>query len=71
MKQSKYDIVRRVDQEEAGASQEMIQLLETFLAPLLYILDQLLDKRLVETLVQSCVAIIRFRSHKQALWLSE
>jgi len=35
------------------------------------VLDQLLDKRLVETLVQSCVAIIRFRSYKQALWLSE
>jgi Transposase DDE domain len=71
MMQSKYDIVRRVDQEEAGASQEMLQLLETFLAPLLYALDLLLDKRLVETLVHSCVAIIRFRSHKQALWLSE
>jgi transposase len=71
MMPSKYDIVRRVDQEEAGASQEMLQLLETFLAPLLYMLDRLLDKRLVETLVQSCVAIIRFRSYKQALWLSE
>jgi hypothetical protein len=67
----KYDRVSRVDQEEAGASQEMLELLETFLAPLLYLLDQLLDKRLVETVVQSCVATISFRSYKQALWLSE
>jgi len=45
--------------------------LRTFLAPLLYALDQVLDKRLVTTLVQSCVAIIRFRNFKQGLWLSE
>lgn len=67
----KYDRLPHEDQEEAGASQELLQLLETFLAPLLYALDQLLDKRLVETLVQMCVGIIRFRSNKQALWLSE
>lgn len=67
----KYDILRQLDQEEATTSQEILHLLEAFLAPLVYALDQLLDKRLVETLVQSCVAIIRFRSNKQALWLSE
>ena len=34
-------------------------------------LDTLLDKRLVRTLVQCCVAIIRFRNTKQGLLLSE
>ena len=67
----KYDRLRQEDQEAEGAAQELLQLLETFLATLLYRLDQMLDKRLVGTLVQMCVAIIRFRSNKQALWLSE
>lgn len=35
------------------------------------ILDQVLDKRLVRTLVQCCVAILRFRKSKQGLLLSE
>ena len=35
------------------------------------VLDTLLDKRLVRTLVQCCVAIIRFRNNKQGLLLSE
>src|SRR5215831_1300492 len=69
--QSKYDILRQEDQEAEATSRELLQLLEVFLAPLLYALDQVLDKRLVETLVQSCVAIIRFRTNKQGLWLSE
>lgn len=69
--QSKYDILRQVDQEAVGAAQELAQMLETFLSPLLLALDKVLDKRLVRTLVQCCVAIIRFRNHKQGLWLSE
>src|SRR5262245_61405430 len=69
--QSQYDILRQVDQEAVGASQEMAQMLESFLSPLLLALDRVLDKRLVRTLVQCCVAIIRFRNHKQGLWLSE
>ena len=69
--QSKYDILRQVDQEAVGAAQELALLLETFLSPLLLALDRLLDKRLVRTLVQCCVAIIRFRQNKQGLWLSE
>ena len=67
----KYDILRQEDQEAEAASQELLHLLETFLAPFLYALDQVLDKRLVETVVQCCVAIIRFRNNKQGLWLSE
>jgi hypothetical protein len=69
--QSKYDRFQKEDQEASEVSQEMLQLLETFLAPLLYALERVLDKRLVTTLVQSCVAIIRFRQNKQGLWLSE
>ena len=69
--QPKYAILHHRDQEEITTSQEFAQLLETFLAPLLLMLDQLLDKRLVRTLVQCCVAIIRFRNTKQGLLLSE
>jgi hypothetical protein len=38
---------------------------------LLLVLDRVLDKRLVRTLVQCCVAIIGFRNQKQGLLLSE
>ena len=46
-------------------------MLELFLLPLLIVLDRVLDKRLVRTLVQCCAAIIRLRSNKQGLLLSE
>lgn len=69
--QSKYDILHQWDQEADRASQELAQLLEIFLSPLLLVLDRLLDKRLVRTVVQCCVAIIRFRNTKQGLLLSE
>src|SRR6266852_8464062 len=69
--QPKYAILHQRDQEEITTSQEFAQVLETFLAPLLLVLDQMLDKRLVRTLVQCCVAIIRFRHTKQGLLLSE
>jgi len=68
---TQYDILAPEEQEAQRASQEVTQLLEEFLAPLLIVLDSLLDKRLVRTLVQLCVAIIRFRGNKQALLLSE
>ena len=71
MMQPKYAILHQPDQEEISTSQEFAHLLETFLAPLLLVLDQVLDKRLVRTLVQCCVAIIRFRNSKQGLVLSE
>jgi len=69
--QSKYDILQEKEQDPQKASQELTQLLEEFLSPLLIVLDTFLDKRLVRTLVQMCVAIVRFRNYKQGLLLSE
>jgi hypothetical protein len=69
--QPKYAILFQPEQEEISTSQHFAQVLESFLAPLLLVLDQVLDKRLVRTLVQCCVAILRFRKSKQALLLSE
>jgi Transposase DDE domain len=68
---SKYDILQENEQDPQKTGQEIAQMLETYLSPLLLVLDQLLDKRLVRTLVQVCVAIIRFRNNKQGLLLSE
>jgi Transposase DDE domain len=67
----KYDILSEKEQESQHVSQEMAQQLELFLSPLLVVLDTLLDKRLVRTFLQSCIAILRFRNAKQALLLSE
>jgi hypothetical protein len=69
--QSKYAILEDKEQDDQKTSQELAQLLEEFLSPLLLVLDRLLDTRLVRTLVQWCVAIMRFRNHKQGLLLSE
>lgn len=69
--QSKYDILPGSEQEGQHLSQELAQVLETYLAPLLVLLDRWLDKRLVRPLVQWCVAILRFRNSKQGLLLSE
>jgi len=69
--QSKYDILREKEQDPQQVSQELAQMLETFLSPLLLVLDTFLDKRLVRTVVQCCVAILRFRNTKQGLLLSE
>jgi len=46
-------------------------MLEAFSLPFLLLLDEVLDKRLVRTLLQCLVAIIRVRNNPQALWLSE
>ncbi len=67
MIRTKYDILNPRDQEEEQASQELARLLETYLLPLLTYLDTLLDKRLLRTFVQCCVAILRFRNNKQGL----
>ena len=67
----KYAILMQPDQDELKLSQELAQLLESFLGPLLVVLDKYLDKRLVRTLVQCCVAIIRFRNTQRGLLLSE
>ncbi len=69
--QPKYAILFQRDQEEVATSQEFARMLETFLTPLLLVLDALLDKRLVRTLGQCCVAIIRLRDSKKGLLLSE
>jgi hypothetical protein len=47
--QPKYGILFQPDQEEIRTSQDFAQLLESFLMPLLLVLDQVLDKRLVRT----------------------
>lgn len=69
--QSKYDILQENEQDPQKTGQEIAQMLEAYLSPLLLVLDRLLDKRLVRTLVQCCIAIIRFRNNKQGLLLSE
>jgi hypothetical protein len=66
-----YDILEEKEQACQQVSQHIAQELEIFLTPLLIALDRLLDKRLVRTFVQCCIAIIRFRNSKQALLLSE
>ena len=67
----KYDTLLEKEQESEHVSQQMGQELEIFLTPLLIVLDRLLDKRLVRTFVQCCLAILRFRNSKQGLLLSE
>jgi len=62
---------KRLEQDPQGGSQHLLQLLETFLMPFLHLLDEVLDKRLVRTLLQCLMAIIRLRNNPQALWLSE
>lgn len=68
---SQYAIDKEEEQEGQELSQEVGKLLEEFLSPLLFVLDRIMDKRLVRTLVQCCVAILRFRNSKQGLLLSE
>lgn len=67
----KYDTQQQVKQEKQQVSQQVTRELEIFLAPLLLILDELLDKRLIRTCLQSLVAILRLRNLKQGLLLSE
>lgn len=45
--------------------------LQSFLSPLLVLLDQLLDRRLVSTFAGLCLSIIRLRSRSTGLYLSE
>ena len=62
---------KRLERNPQAGSQYVMGLLESFCAPFLVALDEVLDKRLVRTLLQCVVAIIRFRTNPQALWLSE
>jgi len=68
---TKSDLLQENEQDRQKASQEIAQELELFLVPLLTVLDTRVDKRRVRTVVQCCVAIIRFRNTKQGLLLSE
>jgi len=52
-------------------SQELGQALTNFVVPLLLVLDQQLDKRLVRTFVQSLQAIMTLRHNRYGLLLSE
>jgi len=69
--QTKYDIIQENEQDPQNVSQDIARELELFLLPLLQVLDTFLDKRLLRTFIQCCVAIIRFRNNKQGLLLSE
>ncbi|WP_201392217.1 hypothetical protein [Ktedonobacter sp. SOSP1-52] len=69
--QPKYDTLQTNEQDPQQISQAIAQELEIFLSPLLITLDKLLDKRLVRTVLQVCVATLRFRDQKQGLLLSE
>ena len=69
--QSKYDILPENEQDPQNVSQQLAQQLELFLSAFFLVLDSLVDKRLVRTVVQCCVASLRFRNHKQGLLLSE
>lgn len=61
---------KRLESDPQEGSQYVLNLLESYFAPFLLMLDEVLDTRLVRTLVQCLVAIIRFRSNAQALWQS-
>lgn len=62
---------KRLEHDPQGGSQHLLELLESFLLPFLVMLDDVLDKRLVRTLLQCLVAITRLRNNPQALWISE
>jgi len=45
-----------LERDPQGGSQYLIEVLETFLMPFLLVLDEVLDKRLLRTLLQCLVA---------------
>jgi hypothetical protein len=59
------------EQESITKAQEIQVRLVAFLEPLLIVLDGMLDKRLVRTLVKTVSAIITFREGSRGLLLSE
>src|SRR5258708_20305254 len=60
---------KRLEHDPQGGSQHLITLLESFLMPFLLLLDEVLDKRLVRTLLQCLVAIIHLRNTPPPLYL--
>jgi hypothetical protein len=69
--QNKYDILEGNEQDPQKVARFLGQELEIFLLPFLQVLNQFLDKRLVDTCLLLLVAMIRFRNLKQGLTLSE
>lgn len=62
---------KRLESNPQEGSQYMLSLRERFLEPLVLKLDRVLDRRLVRTMLQCLVAILRLRNNPQVLWLSE
>lgn len=57
--------------DAAGISQGLLKALASYLAPLMQVLDERLDKRLVRTCFQCVVLIVRFRDRINGLLLCE
>jgi len=62
---------KRLKSDPSSGSQYLLILLEDFVGPFVQKLDEVLDKRLVRTLLQCLLAILRLRNNPQVLWLSE
>jgi Transposase DDE domain len=62
---------KRLESDPQEGSQQVLNLLERFFEPFVQKLDEVLDKRLVRTLLQCLVASMRLRNNAQAWWLSE
>lgn len=68
---SQYRTPATDEQVSGEQSQQLTKALESFLGPLLVLLDAYIDKRLVRTFVRTIAAIITFRTQAQGLCLSE
>ncbi len=68
---SQYRTPATDEQVSGDQSQQLTKALESFLGPLLVLLDAYIDKRLVRTFVRAIAAIITFRTQAQGLCLSE
>jgi hypothetical protein len=68
---SKYAITRTKQQEIQEKSQQVASLLEEYLEPLVVPLDAYIDKRLVETFVQTIRTIIEAKNQSIGLAISE
>jgi transposase len=68
---SQYRTAATDEQVSENQSQRLTEALESFLGPLLVLLDAYIDKRLVRTFVRAIAAIITFRTQAQGLCLSE
>jgi hypothetical protein len=68
---SQYRTLATDEQISQDHSQRLTQQLESFLEPLLVLLDVYIDTRLVRTFVRAIAAIMTFRNQAQGLCLSE